>query len=146
MTPIQFQLTSTSGSVPVLPIAILDFTIQAKSSVDSHHGRSIETSVSQSTLHLSRPPSLHLAQTGDVVDTAELLDPTLLPLESPSSLSTIPSSHNSLDSGFDPRQLVLPPEDWPQPPTTIPDRRSRRALSMGYVSRQEGNAEIGQAL
>lgn len=146
MTSRQFELTSSSGSAPVLPITILDFTIPAKSSVESQHGHSIETSLSQSTLRPSRPPSLHLAPTGDVVDDAELLDPTLLPLESPSSLSTILSSHNSLDSGFDPRQLILPLEDWPQPPATIPDRRSRRALSMGYVSKQEGNLGIDQAL
>lgn len=132
-----------------MPITILDFTIPAKSSVDSKRSHSIETfSSSKSTLRPSRPPSLYLTEACDFVD-VELLDPTLLPLESPSGLSIIPSSHNSLDSGFDPRQLVLPPEEWPQPPATIPilDRRSRRVLRM---LKQEGHAgeflAVGQAL
>ncbi|KAL4061748.1 pheromone A receptor-domain-containing protein [Scleroderma citrinum] len=135
----QFDLTHTSTSAPVLPIAVLDFTMQAKSSVESQHGHSVETSSPQSTLRPLRPPSLHFVLTDDHADAAELLDPTLLPLESPSSLSTIPSSHNSLDSGFDPLQFDLSPDDWPKPPAMIPDRRSRRASSMGFVSKQEGH-------
>ncbi|KAL4070139.1 pheromone A receptor-domain-containing protein [Scleroderma yunnanense] len=131
--------SSTCTSAPVLPIAVLDFTMQAKSSVESQHGHSVETSSPQSTLRPLRPPSLHFVLTDDHADAAELLDPSLLPLESPSSLSTIPSSHNSLDSGFDPLQFVLSPDDWPQPPAMIPDRRSRRVSSMGYVSKQDGH-------
>ncbi|KAI5993240.1 pheromone A receptor-domain-containing protein [Pisolithus albus] len=114
---------------PILPVTILDSAVDVdKSSNESRRGPSIvpeELSSPESTLRPTRPPSLDLGRwDGDVavvvVDSSELLDPTLLPLESPSGFSTIPSSHNSLDSGFDPHRVVLPLEDWPKPPVTIP--------------------------
>ncbi|KIN98853.1 hypothetical protein M404DRAFT_156873 [Pisolithus tinctorius Marx 270] len=117
-----------------------------KPSTETHLGHSVveveKLSSSELTLQSpSRPPSFDVGQLGSdvvvVVDSAELLDPTLLPLKSPSIFSTIPSSHNSLDSGFDPHQVVFPHlEDWPKPPvTTSAAPRSRKALSMTCMSK-----------
>lgn len=143
-----FLIASSVGtSTPVLPVTILDFTMAtAKPSTETRLGHSVveveKLSSSELTLQSpSRPPSFDVGQLGSdvvvAVDSAELLDPTLLPLKSPSIFSTIPSSHNSLDSGFDPHQVVFPHlEDWPKPPvTTSAAPRSRKALSMTCLSK-----------
>ncbi|KAI6002478.1 pheromone A receptor-domain-containing protein [Pisolithus orientalis] len=125
--------SSVCTSAPVLPVTILDFTMAiAKPSTETQLGHSVveveKSSLSELTLQMTVVV---------VVDSAELLDPTLLPLKSPSIFSTIPSSHNSLDSGFDPHQVVFPHlEDWPKPPvTTSAAPRSRKALSMTCMSK-----------
>ncbi|KAI6016732.1 hypothetical protein EDC04DRAFT_520447 [Pisolithus marmoratus] len=92
--------------VSVLPATILDFIMATdKSSTGSQSGHSVvEKLSSESTLRPLRAPSLDGQLGRDIVvavDSADLLDRTLLPLESPSFLSTIPSSHNSLEFGFD---------------------------------------------
>jgi len=54
------------------------------------------------------------------------------PLEPRDRASAIASLQNSLESDFDPSQLVLSPHAWPQPPTSIPIRLPRRSFSVGY--------------
>ncbi|KIJ64363.1 hypothetical protein HYDPIDRAFT_112361 [Hydnomerulius pinastri MD-312] len=132
------SMSSSMGtSAPILPVAILDFTAAAKScsSTDSRHGHSIDKSL-PSTPDPSRPPSL--AETAEGVEITGI-DPALIPLESPSgrsAISAIPSSHNSLESNFDPRQLALPSDEWPKPPSTIPVRPPRRSTSLGFIPKQ----------
>ncbi|KAG2112640.1 pheromone A receptor-domain-containing protein [Suillus discolor] len=65
---------------------------------------------------------------------SEFLDPALLPLDSPSNYSTVSSSHNSLQSNFDPQQLFLPSTQWPEPPSTVIVRpRPARPHSMNFL-------------
>ncbi|KAH7882761.1 pheromone A receptor-domain-containing protein [Phlebopus sp. FC_14] len=120
---------STDTSAPVLPVAILDFTVAEKSS-STDGGQGLSTDKVLPPIP-PRPPPLDLADMGEMIDNVAMMDPTLLPLDSPSGRSAIASSHNSLESNFDPRQLVLPPGEWPRPPSVIPVRFSRRSSSMG---------------
>ncbi|KIK94948.1 hypothetical protein PAXRUDRAFT_780740 [Paxillus rubicundulus Ve08.2h10] len=132
--------SSTSTSARVLPITTLDFTAATNtSSTESRHGHSIEKSL-PSTPNPPRPPSL----AGEALEGAEIfvIDLALLPLESPSRSPAAASSHNSVESNFDPRQLVLPSYEWPQPPSSIPVRPPRRSSSMGYVPKQGGRFEV----
>ncbi|KIJ18332.1 hypothetical protein PAXINDRAFT_97743 [Paxillus involutus ATCC 200175] len=93
-----------------------------------------------STPDPSRPPSLAWDAPQEVA--ISVIDPALLPLESPSRSPAAASSHNSLESNFDPRQLVLPSYEWPQPPSSIPVRPSRRSSSMGYVPKLGSRLEV----
>ena len=70
------------------------------------------------------------------------IDPALMPLESPSRFSAIASSHNSLESNFDPSQHVLSPDAWPRTPTTIPVRLPCRSFNVGYVPKQESRFDV----
>jgi hypothetical protein len=93
----------------------------------------------------SRPPSLDLTGAKQLDESPEFLDPVLLPLESPSGYSAIASSHNSLQSNFDPQQLVLPSTQWPRPPSTVVVRLRPKSSSMNFFH-AEGPPFYGSAV
>jgi len=93
----------------------------------------------------SRPPSLDLTGAKQLEESPEFLDPVLLPLESPSGYSAIASSHNSLQSNFDPQQLVLPSTQWPRPPSTVVVRLRPKSPSTNFFH-AEGPPFYGSAV
>ncbi|KIK38252.1 hypothetical protein CY34DRAFT_91289, partial [Suillus luteus UH-Slu-Lm8-n1] len=93
-----------------------------------------------------RPPSLDLTDAKKLEENPEFLDPVLLPLESPSIYSTIASSHNSLQSNFDPQQLSLLSTQWPEPPSiAIVRPRSEKSPNMNFLQ-TEGSPFYGSAV
>ncbi|KAH0834105.1 pheromone A receptor-domain-containing protein [Lanmaoa asiatica] len=126
---------SMGSSVPTLPITVVDLSLVIQSaSTLTPYGHSIDKSL-PSTPGTSRPPSPVEDASEDIVISA--IVPAMIPLESPSRASAIASSHNSLESNFDPGQLLLPSDAWPRTPTSIPARLLRRSFSVGYTPKQD---------
>lgn len=124
-----------SPSVPTLPMTVVDLSlvIQSASTLTPYvHPMDKSLSLTPSS---SRPPSPVEDAPEDVV--ISTIVPAIIPLESPSRASAIASSHNSLESNFDPDQLVLPPDAWPRTPTWIPTCLPRRSLSAGYIPKED---------
>jgi len=91
------EKSSTSISVPTLPITEVDLSLVIRSaSTLTPYGQSMGSSL-PSTPGPSRPPSL---VEEDVVISA--ITPAMIPLALPSCASAFASSHNSLESSFDP--------------------------------------------
>jgi hypothetical protein len=129
-----FTNMSASISVPTLPITEVDLSLVIQSaSMLTPYGQSLDKSL-PSTPGPSRPPSLVEDAPEDVVISA--VAPAMIPLESPSRASAIASSHNSLESNFDPSWFVLPLDAWPRTPTSIPARLPRRSLDVEYNPEQ----------
>lgn len=110
-----------SASVASLPITVVDLSFIPSAS----------TLPDDYATHKSFP-SMPLSPIGRADDVVAV---ELGPLESPTRASAISSSHNSLESRFDPGQLVFSLDAWPRTPTTIPARLSRRTLSVGCDAR-----------
>ena len=129
-----FANMSASISVLALPITEVDLSLVIQSaSTLTPYGWSLDKSL-PSIPGPSRPTSLIEDAPEDVVISAAA--PAMIPLESPFRAPAIASSHNSLESNFDPSWLILPPDAWPRTPTSIPARLPRRCLSVGYNTEQ----------
>ncbi|KAG0694467.1 pheromone A receptor-domain-containing protein [Suillus ampliporus] len=131
---------------PVPSLTVLEFksTCSESSIACTYHGYSSEKPLPPSPAP-SRPPSLDLTHAKQLEDGSDLLDPALLPLESPSGHSAIASSHNSLQSNFDPQQLLLSSAQWPEPPSTVIIRPHPRSSSMKFLH-TEGFPFYGSAV
>lgn len=132
---------------PVPSLTILEFrsTASQSSTACTYHGFSSEKPLPPSPSPL-RPPSLDLTDAKRLEESPEFLDPVLLPLESPSSYSAIASSHNSLQSNFDPQQHSLLSTQWPEPPSiAIVRLRPERSSSMNFLQ-TEGSPFYGSAV
>ncbi|KAG1750487.1 pheromone A receptor-domain-containing protein [Suillus paluster] len=131
---------------PVSSLTVPEFkSACSESSTEcTYHGHSLEKPLPHSPAP-SRPPSLDLTRAKQLEESPDFLDPALLPLESPSVYSTIASSHNSLQSNFDPQQLVLLSAQWPEPPSTVIVRPRSRSSSMKFLH-TEGLPFYGSAV
>lgn len=130
---------------PVPSLTVLEFrsTASQSSTTCTYHGFSSEKPLPPSPL---RPPSLDLTNAKKLEENPEFLDPVLLPLESPSVYSTIASSHNSLQSNFDPQQLNLLSTQWPEPPSVAIVRpRSEKSPGVNFLQ-IEGSPFYGSAV
>ncbi|OJA20277.1 mating type pheromone receptor 4 [Rhizopogon vesiculosus] len=119
---------------PTPSLTILEFksVTSVSSTACTYHGYSSEKPLPPSPAP-SRPRSLDLAHAKQLEESPDFLDPALLPLESPSVYSTIASSHNSLESNFDPQQLVLYSTQWPKPPSAAFVKPRPRSSSMNVL-------------
>ncbi|KAG1873312.1 pheromone A receptor-domain-containing protein [Suillus tomentosus] len=120
---------------PVPSLTVLEFKNTTSESITActYHGYPCDKPLPPSPAPL-RPPSLDLTDAKRLKEDPEFLDPALLPLDSPSIYSVISSSHNSLQSNFDPQQLFLPSTQWPEPPSTVIIRpRPARPHSMNFL-------------
>ncbi|KAF8553270.1 STE3-domain-containing protein [Imleria badia] len=128
------EKSSTSITVPTLPFTEVDLSLVIQSaSTLTPYDQLMDKSL-PSTPGPSCPPSLVEDAPEDVVISA--IAPAMVPLESPSRASAIASSHNSIESNFDPSRLILHPYAWPRTQTSIPTRVPRRSFSVGYGPEQ----------
>ncbi|KAG2135383.1 pheromone A receptor-domain-containing protein [Suillus bovinus] len=132
---------------PVRSLTVLELKSTAfqSSTVCTYHGYSSEKPLPPPPAPL-RPASLDLTNAKKLEENSEFLSPALLPLESPSNYSAIASSHNSLQSNFDPQQFNLLSTQWPEPPSTVLVRpRPARSPSMNFLH-IEGSPFYGSAV
>nr|BDD37079.1 pheromone receptor [Rhizopogon roseolus] len=137
---------TASDLTPSPSLTILEFksATSVSSTACTYHGHSSEKPLPSSPAP-SRPRSLDLTHAKQVEESPDFLDPALLPLESPSGYSTIASSHNSLESNFDPQQLVLYSTQWPKPPSAAFVRPYPRPPSANFL-RPEGSPFDGSTM
>lgn len=123
-----------SRPMPTLPNTVVDLSlvIQSASTLTSK-GHSMDKALPSTPS--SRTPSPVEDVPEDVVIPA--LAPAMVPLESLSRASAIASSHNSLESNFDPSWHILSLDAWPRTPTSIPVRPPGRSLSVGYIPKED---------
>jgi hypothetical protein len=126
-----------SDLTPNPSLTILEFksATSLSSTACAYHGHSSEKTLPLPPA-LSRPRSLDLTHAKQLEESPDFIDPAFLPLESPSNYSAIASSHNSLESNFDPQQLVLYSTRWPKPPSAAFVQPHPRTSSMHFLQRR----------
>ncbi|KAH7911859.1 pheromone A receptor-domain-containing protein [Hygrophoropsis aurantiaca] len=127
--------SSDQAPRPVIPETVLDFGITSSTSSESQCYDPFAKSPLASPVP-SRSSSFDFSREKQLEADHIFINS---PLESPTAHSVIASSHNSLESNFDPQRLILSSAYWPEPPSTLPVRAPRRSSSMGYLQAMRDN-------